>query len=94
MSRQYSLVSHVEMACDDCPYSHFVHFLVIPVMTVACMFVPLIDLMIFCHRIQGQQFATQSMGSRGNSMNTTTVDVAVPSGLMFAIQLMVKNMPC
>jgi len=58
------------------------------------MFVPLIDLMIFCHRIQGQQFATQSMGSRGNRMNTTTVDVAVPSGLMFAIQLMVKNMPC
>jgi hypothetical protein len=30
------------------------------------------------------------MGSRGKSMNTSTVDVVVPSGLMLVIQLMVK----
>jgi hypothetical protein len=30
------------------------------------------------------------MGSRGKSMNTTTVDEVVPSEFMFVIQLMVK----
>jgi hypothetical protein len=32
-----------------CPYHHFVHFLVILVMTTACMFSPLMTLMKFCH---------------------------------------------
>ena len=56
-----------------CPYSLFVHFLVIPVTTAACMFALLINL---------QQFATPSMGSRGKSLNTATVDVVVPSRLV------------
>jgi hypothetical protein len=30
------------------------------------------------------------MGNRGKSMNTATVDVVAPSGLIFVIQLMVK----